>query len=39
MTMKPFQFVFAGLIALLFTGFTYAQAPVAVGGAMMYPWP
>jgi len=37
MTMKPFQFVFAALIALLFTGSVYAQAPVTVGGAMMYP--
>jgi uncharacterized surface protein with fasciclin (FAS1) repeats len=37
MTMKPFQFVFAGLIALLFTASVYAQAPVTVGGAMMYP--
>ncbi len=35
--MKPFQFVFVGLITLLFTGSAYAQAPVTVGGAMMYP--
>jgi len=37
MIMKPFQFLFAGLFSLLFTGFTYGQAPVTVGGAMMYP--
>src|SRR5450432_4601894 len=35
--MKQFKFLFAGLIALCMNGFSFAQAPVTVGGAMMYP--
>jgi uncharacterized surface protein with fasciclin (FAS1) repeats len=35
--MKKFKFLSASLISLVITGFTYAQAPVSVGGAMMYP--
>lgn len=35
--MKQCRFLFAGLFALLFTGSIHAQAPVTVGGALMYP--
>jgi uncharacterized surface protein with fasciclin (FAS1) repeats len=35
--MKHFQFLLVGFIAIMFTGVTYAQDPVTVGGAMMYP--
>jgi uncharacterized surface protein with fasciclin (FAS1) repeats len=35
--MKQFKLLFASLIALCITGFSFAQAPVTVGGAMMYP--
>jgi uncharacterized surface protein with fasciclin (FAS1) repeats len=35
--MKQFKFLFAGLFVLFMTGFASAQAPVTVGGAMMYP--
>jgi uncharacterized surface protein with fasciclin (FAS1) repeats len=37
MIMKQFRFLFAGLLTLLFTGTIHAQAPVTVGGALMYP--
>jgi uncharacterized surface protein with fasciclin (FAS1) repeats len=37
MIMKQFRFLFAGLFVLLFTGSIHAQAPVTVGGALMYP--
>jgi uncharacterized surface protein with fasciclin (FAS1) repeats len=35
--MKQLKFLFAGLIALFFSGFSFAQSPVMVGGAQMYP--
>jgi len=35
--MKQFKFLFASLIVFFITGFTYAQEPVSVGGALMYP--
>ena len=35
--MKQLKFLFASLFALVIAGFTYGQAPVEVGGAMMYP--
>jgi uncharacterized surface protein with fasciclin (FAS1) repeats len=35
--MKQFRFLLASFFLLCITGFTYAQAPVTVGGAMMYP--
>src|SRR5450755_494903 len=35
--MKQFKFLLAGFFALFFSGCLYAQAPVTVGGAMMYP--
>jgi uncharacterized surface protein with fasciclin (FAS1) repeats len=35
--MKQFKFLFISVFVLLITGFTYAQAPVTVGGALMYP--
>jgi uncharacterized surface protein with fasciclin (FAS1) repeats len=34
--MKPIRLLFSGMIAILFSGFSYAQAPVTVGGALMY---
>jgi uncharacterized surface protein with fasciclin (FAS1) repeats len=37
MIMKQFKFLFAGLFALLSGNSVLAQAPVSVGGAMMYP--
>jgi uncharacterized surface protein with fasciclin (FAS1) repeats len=35
--MKHFKFLFAGLISLCTTVASFAQAPVTVGGAQMYP--
>lgn len=35
--MKQFKFLLTGLIALCATVSSYAQAPVTVGGALMYP--
>jgi uncharacterized surface protein with fasciclin (FAS1) repeats len=35
--MRQFKFLLAGFFALFFTGCLYAQAPVTVGGVMMYP--
>jgi uncharacterized surface protein with fasciclin (FAS1) repeats len=35
--MKQFRLLSTGLIALFFAGFTCAQSPVTVGGALMYP--
>jgi uncharacterized surface protein with fasciclin (FAS1) repeats len=35
--MKQFRLLTTGLIALFYAGFTYAQSPVSVGGALMYP--
>jgi hypothetical protein len=35
--MKSVKFLFAGFIALLTVGFSYAQASVNVGSAPMYP--
>jgi hypothetical protein len=34
--MKQFRFFLASFLVLFVTGFTYAQAPVTVGGALMY---
>lgn len=35
--MKQLKFLFTGLFVLFMTSFSHAQAPVTVGGAMMYP--
>jgi uncharacterized surface protein with fasciclin (FAS1) repeats len=35
--MKKLNFLFTSLITLFITGFAQAQAPVEVGGALMYP--
>jgi uncharacterized surface protein with fasciclin (FAS1) repeats len=35
--MKHFKFLFASLIALCTAGTSFAQTPVTVGGALMYP--
>jgi uncharacterized surface protein with fasciclin (FAS1) repeats len=35
--MNHLKFLFAGLIAFVVTGTSFAQAPVMVGGSMMYP--
>ncbi len=35
--MKKLRMLFAGVASMIFTSFSFAQAPVTVGGALMYP--